>query len=73
MSITQPIKKSDKVAYYVKRRTSATKSKDHDISGGYRPVRRTGTVQGWRDGKVIVLHPAKYTELLAEADLYPFD
>ena len=33
-------------------------------------IRRTGIVQGWRGGKVIVLHKAGYTEDLAEADLY---
>jgi hypothetical protein len=33
-------------------------------------VRRTGIVQGWRDGKVVVLHKAGYTEELNAADLY---
>ena len=60
MSINQPIKKGDKVAYYIQRR----------ISTGHQRVRRVGTVQGWRNGKVVVLHPAKYTELVAETDLY---
>ena len=60
MSINQPIKKGDKVAYYIRRR----------ISTGHQRVRRVGTVQGWRNGKVVVLHPAKYTELVAETDLY---
>lgn len=73
MSTTQPVKKGDKVVHYVKRPTSATKSKNHDNNGGHSQVRRTGTVQGWRDGKVIVLHSAKYTELVADVDLYSFD
>lgn len=35
--------------------------------------RRVGVVQGWRDGKVIVLHPDHYTELVPDADLYLLD
>lgn len=60
MSIKQPIKQGDKVAYYIQRSTST----------GVEQVRRVGTVRGRRDGKVIVLHPAKYTELVPEADIY---
>lgn len=60
MSIHQPLKLGDKVSYYIQRR----------ISTGMEQVRRIGTVRGWRDGKVIVLHPAKYTTLVAEAELY---
>ena len=37
---------------------------------GTEQVRRTGIIQGWRDGKVVVLHKAGYTEDLDEADLY---
>jgi len=59
-SIHHTLKKGDRVAYYITR----------SISAGVEQVRRVGTVQGWRDGKVIVLHPAKYTELVAEADIY---
>ena len=70
MSINQQIKKGDKVAHYIKRRTSAV---EHAANSGGEQVRRIGTVQGWRDGKVIVLHAAKYTELVAEADLYFLD
>ena len=60
MSMKQPIKQGDKVAYYIRRR----------ISTGVEQVRRVGIVQGWRDGKVIVLHAAGYTETIADADLY---
>jgi hypothetical protein len=60
MSMKQPLKQGDKVAYYIQRR----------ISTGVEQVRRTGIVQGWRDGKVIVLHVAGYTETIADADLY---
>lgn len=60
MNHNQPLKQGDKVAYYIKRR----------ISTGVEQVRRIGTVQGWRNGQVIVLHPAKYIELVPEADLY---
>lgn len=35
--------------------------------------RRVGLVQGRRDGKVVVLHRARYTELVPEADLYLLD
>lgn len=64
-SIQQPLKKGDRVAYYINR----------NISTGHRStrsdqVRRTGIAQGRRDGMVIVLHKAGYTESVAEADLY---
>ena len=64
-SIQQPLKKGDRVAYYINRNVStghhSTRSEQ---------IRRTGIVQGWRDGKVIGLHAAGYTEDLSEADLY---
>jgi hypothetical protein len=60
MSINKPLKQGDKVAYYIRRCTST----------GVEQVRRTGIVQGWRDGRVIVLHAAGYTETMADADLY---
>ena len=63
--IDQPLKKGDRVAYYIDRRIST----GHH-STRTEQVRRTGIVHGWRDGKVIVLHKAGYTEDLAEADLY---
>lgn len=64
-SIRHPLQQGDKVAYYVQRRVSA----GHHTTR-IEQIRRTGIVQGWRDGKVIVLHKAGYTEDLAEADLY---
>jgi hypothetical protein len=64
-SIHHPLQQGDKVAYYVQRRVSA----GHHTTR-IEQIRRTGIVQGWRDGKVIVLHKAGYTEDLAEADLY---
>jgi len=69
MNATTPIRrtlqKGDRVAYYI----------DRTISTGHHStrttqVRRTGIVQGWRGGKVVVLHKAGYTEDLAQADLY---
>jgi len=63
--IDQPLKKGDRVAYYINRNIST----GHH-STRIEQVRRTGIVQGWRDGKVVVLHKAGYTEDLAEADLY---
>lgn len=60
MSINQSVKRGDKVAYYLQRR----------ISTGTTQIRRVGIVQGWREGKVIVLHKAGYTEVVADADLY---
>lgn len=64
-NIRQPLKKGDRVAYYIKRRISTGHHSTRSIQ-----VRRTGIVQGWRDGKVIVLHLAGYTETIADADLY---
>ena len=64
-SIRHPLQQGDKVAYYVQRRVSA----GHHTTR-IEQIRRTGIVQGWRGGKVIVLHKAGYTEDLAEADLY---
>ncbi len=63
--IDQPLKKGDRVAYYINRNIST----GHH-STRIEQVRRTGIVQGWRGGKVVVLHKAGYTEDLAEADLY---
>lgn len=61
-SIHHTLQKGDKVAYYITRRIN------HGTDTVQ--VRRSGIVQGWRDGKVIVLHKAGYTEDLAEAELY---
>jgi hypothetical protein len=63
--IDQPLKKGDRVAYYIKRNISTGHHSTRSIQ-----VRRTGIVQGWRDGKVVVLHKAGYTEDLKPADLY---
>ena len=60
--IRHTLQKGDRVAYYITRRVS--------YGTGIEQVRRTGIVQGWRDGKVVVLHKAGYTEDLTEADLY---
>ena len=60
-----PLKKGDRVAYYINRNVSA----GHHSTRSEQ-VRRIGIVQGWRDGKVIVLHKAGYTEDLVETDLY---
>lgn len=69
MSTTAPIlhtlKKGDRVAYYIKRNFSTGHHSTRTTQ-----VRREGIVQGWRDGKVVVLHKAGYTEDLAQADLY---
>lgn len=65
MNKPAPLQQGDKVAYYVQRRVSA----GHHTTR-IEQIRRTGIVQGWRGGKVIVLHKAGYTEDLAEADLY---
>ena len=59
-NIQTTLKKGDKVAYYIARR----------VSYGNGIERRTGIVQGWRDGKVVVLHKAGYTEDLNAAALY---
>jgi predicted RNA-binding protein with TRAM domain len=61
-NVQPPLKKGDKVAYYITRRVSH--------GSGIEQVRRTGIVQCWRDGKVVVLHKAGYTEHLNDADLY---
>ena len=63
--IRRALQKGDRVAYTI----------DRTISTGHHStrttqVRRTGIVQGWRGGKVVVLHKAGYTEDLAQADLY---
>ena len=60
-----PLKKGDRVAYYINRNVSA----GHHSTRSEQ-LRRIGIVQGWRDGKVIVLHKAGYTEDLVETDLY---
>ena len=64
-SIHHTLKKGDRVAYYINRNVStghhSTRSEQ---------IRRTGIVQGWRDGKVVVLHKAGYTEDLNAAALY---
>lgn len=59
------LKKGDRVAYYINRNLSTG---HHSIR--IEQMRRTGIVQGWRDGKVIVLHKAGYTEDLVETELY---
>ena len=64
-NVRHTLQKGDRVAYTI----------DRTISTGHpstriAQVRRTGIVQGWRDGKVVVLHAAGYTEDLAETDLY---
>lgn len=63
-NIQRTLQKGDRIAYTI----------DRTISTGHHStratqVRRTGIVQGWRDGKVVVLHKAGYTEDLAEANL----
>ena len=67
-NIQPRLKKGDRVAYDVHQSIST----GHH-STGLVPVRRTGIVQGWRDGKVIVLHKAGYTEALAQTDLILID
>lgn len=67
-SIHKPLKKGDRVSYYIKRKVST----GHHSTRIER-VRRNGIVQGWRDGKVVVLHAAGYTETIADADLYLVD
>ena len=64
-NIRQTLKKGDRVAYYIYRNISAGHHSTRTTQ-----VRRTGIVQGWRDGKVVVLHKAGYTEDLNDADLY---
>ena len=57
--------KGDHVAYYINRTISTGHHSTRTTQ-----VRRTGIVQGWRGGKVVVLHKAGYTEDVAQADLY---
>ncbi len=63
--IHHALQKGDRVAYTITRTISTGHHSTRTTQ-----VRRTGIVQGWRDGKVIVLHKAGYTEALTEADLY---
>ena len=69
MNATTPIRhtlqKGDRVAYTIDRTISTG---HHSIRTAQ--VRRTGVVQGWRGGKVVVLHKAGYTEDLNDADLH---
>lgn len=69
MNATTPIhrtlQKGDRVAYTIDRTISTSHHSTRTTQ-----VRRTGIVQGWRDGKVVVLHKAGYTENLNEAELY---
>lgn len=69
MKATTPIRrtlqKGDRVAYYISRNISTGHHSTRTTQ-----VRRTGIVQGWRDGKVVVLHKAGYTEDLVQTDLY---
>ena len=62
------LKKGDRVAYDIHRKSSSGHHSTRLV-----PVRRTGIVQGRRDGKVIVLHKAGYTEALAQTDLILID
>lgn len=64
-NIHHTLQKGDRVAYYIDRKISTGHHSTRTTQ-----VRRTGIVQGWRDGKVVVLHKAGYTEDLAEVDLY---
>ena len=69
MNATTPIRhtlqKGDRVAYTINRTISTGHHSTRTTQ-----VRRIGIVQGWRGGKVVVLHKAGYTEDLAQADLY---
>lgn len=62
--IHHALQKGDRVAYTINRTISTGHHSTRTTQ-----VRRTGIVQGWRDGKVVVLHAAGYTEDLAEANL----
>ena len=64
-SIHRTLQKGDRVAYTINRTISTGHHSTRTTQ-----VRRTGIVQGWRDGKVVVLHQAGYTEDLNDADLY---
>ena len=59
------LQRGDRVAYYIHRTISTGHHSSRSIQ-----VRRTGIVQGYRDGRVQVLHKAGYTECLSEAQLY---
>ncbi|WP_342050623.1 MULTISPECIES: hypothetical protein [unclassified Cupriavidus] len=50
-----------------------TKKGDQVAYYNAKDQRRVGVVQGWRDGKVVVLHRAGYTDLVPQADLYLLD
>ncbi len=63
--IRRTLQKGDHVAYYINRTISTGHHSTRTTQ-----VRRTGIVQGWRGGKVVVLHKAGYTEDVAQADLY---
>jgi hypothetical protein len=63
-----PLKRGDRVAYYVNRNVSAGHGVTHNVQ-----VRRQGIVKGWRAGKVIVQHKAGYTVDVPDADLYVVD
>lgn len=63
--IRRTLQKGDRVAYYINRTISTGHHSTRTTQ-----VRRTGIVQGWRGGKVVVLHKAGYTEDVAQADLY---
>ena len=60
--IQRALQKGDRVAYTIDRAISAGHHSTRTTQ-----VRRSGIVQGWRDGNVVVLHKAGYTEDLAEA------
>ena len=62
------LKKGDRVAYDIHRKISTGHHSTRSVA-----VQRTGIVEGWRDGKVIVLHKAGYTEALAQTDLILID
>ena len=59
------LQRGDRVAYYIHRTISTGHHSSRTI-----PVRLSGIVQGFRDGQVLVLHQAGYTESLPEAQLY---
>ncbi|MDR2188756.1 MAG: hypothetical protein LBE62_12040 [Azonexus sp.] len=54
-------KTGQRVAYIIERNFSAGYGDTRKVQ-----VRRQGIVKGWRDGAVIVLHKAGYTEQIAE-------
>lgn len=63
MSISQPVKQGDNVAYYIPYQIGTHKTQ----------LRRVGTVKGWSDDKVIVLLPTLDVELVEEGALYLLD